>query len=165
MRYGRFALDVAAIVPFFYLLAVLGLSDGQGYRSKWVNVVSLVRLLRLLRLISVSKVIYIDSALGRDGWLSQYLDVTKLYALMVGYQIAVLVNLLACVLLLIAFLHGPEDSWMGTRFDLLDASQFYQWYCAIYWVLTTATTTGYGDVSPTWWGEQVVANVRRRGRG
>ncbi|KAG2453393.1 hypothetical protein HYH02_001617 [Chlamydomonas schloesseri] len=158
----RFWLDVAATVPFVYLITIIVLSDGQGFTAKWVNAISLIRLLRLLRLISVSQVIHIDSTLGQDGWISRWINVSTLYVLMVAYQVSVLVNFVACILILLAYMHGLEESWMSSPSDwedLPNASRAYQWYSAIYWVITTATTTGYGDISPRWWAEQVVINA------
>ncbi|GFR44039.1 hypothetical protein Agub_g5199, partial [Astrephomene gubernaculifera] len=144
VMYGRFPLDLAAVVPFVYLLVVLGLSGGQGYRSKWVNALSLIRLVRLLRLVSVSKVIYIDSAVGSEGWLSRYLSLSRLHVALVAFQTIVLINLVACILVLLAYMRGLEHSWMTavSWTDLVDASRAYQWYCAMYWVITSATTTG-----------------------
>ncbi|EFJ39425.1 hypothetical protein VOLCADRAFT_100992 [Volvox carteri f. nagariensis] len=161
IMHGRFLLDLAATVPFVYLVVVLALSDGQGYRAKWVNALSLIRLIRLLRLVSVSKIIYIDSTLGARGWLSRYLRVSTLYVALVGFQILVLINLFACVLVLLAYMHGLENSWMTavSWADVADSSNFYQWYCAVYWVVTTTTTTGFGDFSPRWWAEQVVIGM------
>ncbi|GLC55435.1 hypothetical protein PLESTB_000986900 [Pleodorina starrii] len=156
--HGRFMLDLAAIVPFGYLIAVLVMSKGHGYQAKWVNAVSLIRLIRLLRLVTVSRVIYIDSALGADVWLSRYMRVSSLYVCMIAFQILVLINLFACVLVLLAYMHGLDNSWMTaiSWTDVPDSSRFYQWYCAVYWVVTTTTTTGFGDFSPRWWAEQVV---------
>ncbi|GLI66194.1 hypothetical protein VaNZ11_009959 [Volvox africanus] len=161
MRHGRFILDLVAVVPFVYLVVVLITSNGKGYQAKWVNAVSLIRLFRLLRLISVSKVIYIDSTLGADGWLSRYLRVSTLYVILVGFQIVVLMNLIACILVLLAYMHGLDSSWMSavSWTDVPDASKFYQWYSAMYWVVTTTTTTGFGDFSPRWWAEQVVIGL------
>ncbi|KXZ51272.1 hypothetical protein GPECTOR_13g759 [Gonium pectorale] len=161
IRHGRFVLDLAAAVPFVYLSVVLAVSRGAGSRSKWVNILSLIRLVRLLRLVSISKVIQLDSSLGVDGWLQRYLDVSTLYVVAVGFQILVLMNLLACVLVLLAYLHGLDQSWMTavSWTDLSEASKPYQWYCALYWIITTTTTTGFGDFSPRWWGEQVCISL------
>jgi hypothetical protein len=63
-----------------------------------------------------------------------------------------------CVLqILLSYVHGQENSWMtaASWIDVATVSAPYQWYNAVYFVITTATTTGYGDFSPRWWGEQV----------
>ncbi|KAG2496658.1 hypothetical protein HYH03_005478 [Edaphochlamys debaryana] len=161
MRYGRFILDVAATIPLFYLIAILSLSDGQGYQTKWVNVLALLRLLRLLRvlpLVSMSEVIYLQGSFSGNARLSKYLDVTRIHIIIVTYQTLIMVNFLACVLILIAYLYDPLNSWMTavTWVDLPYEPKPYQWFCAIYWILTTTTTTGFGDFAPRWWGEQVV---------
>jgi hypothetical protein len=56
---------------------------------------------------------------------------------MVAYQVSVLVNFVACILILLAYMHGLEDSWMSSPSaweDLPNASRAYQWYSAVYWV-------------------------------
>ncbi|PNW75568.1 hypothetical protein CHLRE_12g531950v5 [Chlamydomonas reinhardtii] len=157
----RFWLDLAATVPFIYLICVIVISGGHGYTAKWVNAVSLIRLLRLLRLISVSKVIHIDSTLGQDGFISKYINFSTLYVLMVAYQVFVLVNFVACIMVLLAYMHGLEDSWMTSAdwANLPESSRPYQWFTSVYWIITTATTTGFGDLGPRWWAEQLVINM------
>ena len=67
----------------------------------------------------------------------------------------------ACIMLLIAALEGQENSWLTslTWMDFVNATQPQQWYCAVYWVITTSTTTGYGDITPQSIPEQVLANI------
>lgn len=45
----------------------------------------------------------------------------------------------ACIMVLIAYLNGFEDSWLAslTWEDFTAVSAPYQWYCAVYWVITT----------------------------
>jgi hypothetical protein len=50
-----------------------------------------------------------------------------------------LLTLQACIMVLIANLEGLENSWLtsATWEDFTSVSQPYQWYCAVYWVITT----------------------------
>ncbi|PNH07660.1 Potassium channel KAT1, partial [Tetrabaena socialis] len=60
---------------------------------------------------------------------------------------------------------GYDKSWMTSVswVDVTTASPVYQWYCAVYWMIVTATTTGFGDFQPRSVAEQVVANVAMMG--
>ncbi|KAG2437193.1 hypothetical protein HXX76_005857 [Chlamydomonas incerta] len=160
-RYGRFWLDFVASVPFIYLVVVLA-GDFQLNKG-WVNCLSLLRLLRMVRLVSISKVVYVDSLSGRfqDSSIARRLSVTVLYSALLAYQLAVAINLLACIMVLCAYFEGYENSWMNSVSwtNLPDASPVYQWYCAVYWMIVTTTTTGFGDFQPRSAAEQVVANV------
>ncbi|KAG2485159.1 hypothetical protein HYH03_016049 [Edaphochlamys debaryana] len=159
--YGRFWLDFVASVPFLYLVVVLA---GDFRLNKgWVNCLSLLRLLRLLRVVSISRVVYMDSLSGRfqDSAVSRRLSVTFIYSLFLAYQLAVAINLLACIMVLCAYFEGYENSWMVSISwgDVVNASTIYQWYAAVYWMIVTTTTTGFGDFTPRQVAEQVVANV------
>eukprot|EP00198_Chlamydomonas_reinhardtii_P005658 XP_001694994.1 predicted protein [Chlamydomonas reinhardtii] len=160
-RYGRFWLDFVASVPFIYLVVLL--AGSFKLNKSWVNCLSLLRLLRMVRLVSISKVVYVDSLSGRfqDSSIARRLSVTVLYSALLAYQLAVAINLLACIMVLCAYFEGYENSWMSsvswTR--LWEAAPIYQWYCAVYWMIVTTTTTGFGDFQPRSAAEQVVANV------
>ncbi|GLC41424.1 hypothetical protein PLESTM_001194500 [Pleodorina starrii] len=163
LRHGKFWEDFVAIVPLLYLIVVLAGQSHFRLNRGWVNCLSLLRLLRMVRLVSITKVVYMDSLSGRfqDSWKSRWLSVTLLYSIFLAYQLAVAINLFACIMVLCAYFEGYENSWM-TAVDwanLPNASPLYQWYCAVYWMIVTATTTGFGDFQPRSTAEQVVANV------
>ncbi|GIL62146.1 hypothetical protein Vafri_16417 [Volvox africanus] len=163
IRYGRFMVDVLASVPFVYLVVVLAGQSHFRLNKGWVNCLSLLRLLRMARLLRISEVVYTDYLSGRfqDLWLARKLSVTGLYSMFLAYQLAVLINLFACIMVICAYFEGYDNSWMTSVdwTDLPDASPIYQWYCAVYWMIVTATTTGFGDFAPRSVAEQVVANV------
>ncbi|GIL81507.1 hypothetical protein Vretimale_1000 [Volvox reticuliferus] len=163
IRYGRFLLDFIASMPLVYLVVVLAGQSHFQLNKGWVNCLSLLRLLRMVRLVSITKVVYMDSLSGRfqDTWLARVFSVTGLYSMFLAYQLAVAINLFACIMVLCAYFEGYSNSWM-TAVDwakLPTASPIYQWFCAVYWMIVTATTTGFGDFAPRSVAEQVVANV------
>ncbi|KXZ51053.1 hypothetical protein GPECTOR_14g4 [Gonium pectorale] len=166
-RYGRFWLDFVASVPFVYLVVVLIGSDHFHLNKGWVNCLSLLRLLRMVRLLSITKMVYMDSLSGRfqDSAIARYLSVTVLYSIFLAYQLAVAINLLACIMVLCAYFEGYDKSWMTavSWANVPTASPLYQWYSAVYWMVVTATTTGFGDFQPRSLAEQVVANVAMLG--
>lgn len=53
---------------------------------------------------------------------------------------------MACIMLMIANLEGAENSWLMslTWKDFVTAAAPQQWYCAVYWVITTVNMGGMG---------------------
>lgn len=51
----------------------------------------------------------------------------------------------ACIMLFIAHIEGLENSWMVSLDwkDFVTAPQPQQWYCAVYWVITTVSPWGH----------------------
>ena len=94
-------------------------------------------------------------------------SVLVVYMSLIIYVVSVILNFEACMLILLAYLEGPENSWMISpnispypvspspntnassspspsptpfgywSYYLPDESAAYQWYCALYWVITT----------------------------
>ncbi|KAF5836837.1 hypothetical protein DUNSADRAFT_5328 [Dunaliella salina] len=163
VKYGRFWLDVLAVIPFIYLLIIIGTPSLENDdRRFWIGILSLIRLVRLLRLVSVSKVVVMDAMSGKyHDITTKYLSVMQLYTLLLAYLLSVLINLEACIMLLIATLVGLENSFLTSVEweDFTEVPEPYRWYTAIYWVITTSTTTGYGDFTPRNAAEQVFANI------
>jgi len=160
----RCVLDIISFLPFIYLLIILGQQPQRSITTHWVQLVSLVRLLRMLRMLSISKMVSVDSASGRYKQLpviGGFLSVPIMYLLLLVYILAVLINLEACILILSAYLH-PRDMtvfWDAIEWeDVWSSSQAYQWYAAMYWAITTSTSTGYGDITPQNRTEKVLSN-------
>jgi len=161
MRYGRFVIDTLATIPFLYLVILLGLDTvDSSSKTNWLVILSLLRLIRLLRLVSISKIVYMDATSGKFREGGSKLSVTKIYIFMLTYTLLVIINFMACIMILIANLEGTEESWLIslTWIDAANAPAPSQWYCAVYWIITTCTTTGYGDITPKSQAEQVAAN-------
>ncbi|GFR48402.1 hypothetical protein Agub_g10296 [Astrephomene gubernaculifera] len=161
--YGRFWLDFVGSVPFIVLVILIAARGHIHVGKSWVNCLSLLRLLRLVRLVSISRVVYMDALSGsfQDSAVGRYLSVTVIHSVFLAYQLAVVINLLACGMVLCAYFEGYDKSWMAAVdwAGVPTAHPLYQWYCAVYWMIVTATTTGFGDFQPRSIAEQVVANV------
>lgn len=57
------------------------------------------------------------------------------------HYIAKPVAVQACILILIANLEGVENSWLTSVSwdDFTKVDKPYQWYCSVYWVITTVS--------------------------
>jgi len=115
--------------------------------------------LRLLRLGTISSLASITSKSNPGA--KPILSINAAYILVLVYMMMFAINSAACVMLFIAYIESPEDSWMASLgwTNLPNATQPQQWCSAAYWVITMASTTGYGDITPRSIAEQVVANL------
>lgn len=161
-RTAAFWLDVLAVVPFVYLLVLLGLGDSVP-RNQTVSIISLIRLVRLFRVAGIVRSVYTNSVGGeyRPSWLADNFSITGVYVVLLGYMACLLVNLYACILLLLAYYERKRMTWMDS-IDWTNVRQLpgeLKWFYAVYFVITVMTTTGFADFTPKAIPEQVVINV------
>jgi len=153
IRFGRFAFDLIATIPLIYLLVILGV--GHAHTTAF-NVMGLVRLVRLGHVLKTTLSAYI-SACGQNFKNAAF----YIHIVLLAYFVVVVYNLEACLLILVAYWEGLENSWMASPFwiDMPAASAPEQWYGAVYFVVTTATTNGYGDFLPHSMVDEVITNL------
>jgi hypothetical protein len=103
------------------------------------------------------RVLFVDSIVSssRNHMLSKYVPVMAMYAGIMCYAALVLVNLLACLAWLTASMEHENfhDTWVMEVTWFPDLSQpetsfFAKYLISFYWVFTTVTGTGYGDITP-----------------
>eukprot|EP00955_Chlamydomonas_euryale_P059449 357392-Chlamydomonas_euryale.AAC.21 len=154
--FGRFAVDVIATIPFIYLLVTLGVGQTE---TDGFNVIGLVRLVRLGHILNLTLPVVrvicwlscfsfatsYDASYTRHappcvtGRQSAYLSASGqnlrnaafyIYIVLLACLMMVVLNLEACLLLLVALWEGLENSWMASPFwfDIPGASAPEQWY-------------------------------------
>lgn len=126
-RYVRswLLVDVLSALPFAAVFAVV-VPDAPTSHPVWWALLLVLRFLRVLRLVNVGSVVR-------------------------GVQ---RVNPALVRLLLFAFWIGLTAHWMACGWLALggiagDLDAFSRYIRALYWVVTTLTTVGYGDISPS----------------
>jgi len=141
---GWFWIDFPSSLPIEFIDSIL---EGDSASLGMLRFLRLFRLLRLLRLLKLGE--YIAALEIRFD-----LNLTFLRICQMLLGLLFLAHLLGCFWFYVAASVGlsPEIvTWVSSYDDgsALDAPPSTQYLYAVYWALTTLTTVGYGDITPT----------------
>ncbi|HOB60810.1 MAG TPA: ion transporter [Candidatus Competibacteraceae bacterium] len=131
---GCFAIDLLAVLPLDALFL-----DQPQLTLAGLPLALILRQLRLLRLV---RLFVIFNRWKHQAWgRADYLRLVHFFILFL-----ILMHWIACIWYLIPSLTGRgETSWLA-KVPSTDPSTLY--IRALYWVVTTVVTVGYGDVTP-----------------
>jgi len=133
---GTFVVDLVGTLPIDLLFL--------GWSTFAPGGVSIVLLLRLLRLVRIVRLFTVFRRWEEQSWSNVgYLRIGELVAVIV-----LLLHTVACAWFLVPAWEGfPPDSWM-VREGVVTADAATQYIRALYWVIVTTTTVGFGDITP-----------------
>jgi len=127
-----FCIDFVAAFPAELLfLAVAGASNGQ---SRMIGVLKIPRLLRIGRLLKK---------------LDQMQAAVMIRIMVQLLNFLLMAHIVACIWFSIGDFENHERNWVDDDEDIRDKRVITQYTSALYWALTTMTTVGYGDITPT----------------
>ncbi|KAG1658435.1 hypothetical protein FOA52_009856 [Chlamydomonas sp. UWO 241] len=124
-----------------------------------------IRLFRLYRVGGIIKELVLGTWMqGSKGasWAQSGGSIRSVYLFGMCYAAIVLINLLACIWWFTGSASSTNvaETWphnAGGLGDVLDSSNAVQYITSMYYVVTTITTTGYGDIVPWNTAEQIMA--------
>ena len=125
-----------------------------GKKHHNLTMLRFLRMFRLLRMLRMLKVLVLMDRLSSRIELTFNVNLQFLRILKMVMWLLFLSHLLACVWFYVGTLSlrlGYETNWL-TEYDnanALTATVDVQYLYSLYWALTTLTTVGYGDITPT----------------
>lgn len=119
-----FTIDLLAALPFALLLVGVPLGNGQGLK--------VLRMMRLIRLLKLAKIVPLMRKWGQFHSLNPSVLRMSIF-----------------FLLMVFAAHWMACGWISLGGIGLEIDRTTVYVKAIYWVITTMTTVGYGDITPS----------------
>lgn len=140
-----FTIDILSTLPIDQVVALI---TGGGSALRSLKLIRALRLIRLLKLVRVLKLRRFAAAVEDAATVSPALiRLMKLF-----FQVAFVAHLVSCLWYYVSEVGADDEggsggTWWGDA-GLADAGPGTLYLASMYFVLTTFSTTGYGDITP-----------------
>ena len=141
---GWFAIDAISIFPFD-LLATASQGGEVSSLVRFSKIGKLYKLIRMTRLVKVAKVLK-----SRNSIMSQFTGTLKISSgvermMFFGVVLIFFFHISACMFIVVGQFDSDRNSWLNTEYGQMSEGDLYVF--ASYFVVTTISTVGYGDMS------------------
>ena len=138
--------DLISAIPFKTIFSIFdtkckneGYLIGYKYTHNFYYLLILLRLIKIIKVLHKNKFLkYADESLDKYEFYNNYFDFFKSFLISL-----ITVNLIACIFLFL----GKNDypSWI-INYGFEEEGFFKLYFLCIYYIITTVTTVGYGDL-------------------
>jgi voltage-gated potassium channel len=155
-RYGSFIIDFISVLPLIsFVLLAIGIVPSIVQRIVFILMFCrLIRMIRIINLISkgsLSHTLFTLLNIPLNVYTSKIL-----LGINMTYIGSIVVNSLSCLWYGVARLQGYTGTWIEEAGIQPDA-KFDSYIASAYFTMTTLTTVGYGDITPTNSVERIVS--------
>eukprot|EP00602_Paraphysomonas_sp_CaronLab_P011332 CAMPEP_0185040618 /NCGR_PEP_ID=MMETSP1103-20130426/38884_1 /TAXON_ID=36769 /ORGANISM="Paraphysomonas bandaiensis, Strain Caron Lab Isolate" /LENGTH=940 /DNA_ID=CAMNT_0027579995 /DNA_START=676 /DNA_END=3498 /DNA_ORIENTATION=+ len=143
---GWFAIDLASGFPFSFLLSQSGLQ-----LLKFLKIVRIVRVIRIVKVLRASRLLKVLKYSQRGDVRRvpfSNLRAQTMKFLQMFFGICLFTHVFACGWARLTLKRDDGQTWSDSERSRVSDDLYSKYIAAVYWIFTTSTSVGYGDIVP-----------------